>query len=66
MLQEWGESAPQQIYQGSFRLEHDHSWTPLSQVDIKDKELSMINKLYQSAENQTNATLTEYMCIDNS
>lgn len=63
-LQEWGESSPRQVYKGSFRLEHDHSWTPLSEVHTKDKELATIDKLYRSSENSTNATLTEYMSID--
>ncbi|XP_001603144.2 uncharacterized protein C1orf50 homolog [Nasonia vitripennis] len=62
--EEWGESAPQQMYKGSFRLEHDHSWTPLSKVNIRDEELAILNKLYQSAENSTNASLNEYMSID--
>ncbi|XP_058808581.1 uncharacterized protein C1orf50 homolog [Phymastichus coffea] len=62
--EEWGNSAPQQTYKGSYRLEHDYSWTPLSKIDIKNKDLEILNKLYQSAENSTNPTLIEYMSID--
>ncbi|EFN76746.1 uncharacterized protein C1orf50 homolog [Harpegnathos saltator] len=42
--EEWGNSAPSQSYKGSFRLEHDHSWTPLSQLQRKDDELDIFNK----------------------
>ncbi|KAL0117804.1 hypothetical protein PUN28_008890 [Cardiocondyla obscurior] len=46
--EEWGNSAPSQIYKGSFRLEHDRSWTPLSQLQVKDNELNFLQKLLPS------------------
>lgn len=64
ILQEWGNSAPEQTYKGSFRLEHDCSWTPLSQINNKDEELAMINKIYQSSSILTSNTINDYMSID--
>ncbi|XP_011333878.1 uncharacterized protein C1orf50 homolog isoform X2 [Ooceraea biroi] len=42
--QEWGDSVPSQCYKGSFRLEHDRSWTPLSQLQAKDNGLDIFKK----------------------
>ncbi|XP_014226918.1 uncharacterized protein C1orf50 homolog [Trichogramma pretiosum] len=64
--QEWGESGPKQTYKGSFRLEHDYSWTPVSEVETKDKELALINRLYENNELSSNVSLTEYMSISDS
>ncbi|XP_014218741.1 uncharacterized protein C1orf50 homolog [Copidosoma floridanum] len=64
--QEWGKSAPQQTYKGSFRLEFDHSWTPLSNTHIKDQELAVLNRIYQNNDTSKNVSLTEYMSIDSS
>lgn len=44
-LQEWGDGGPPHAYKGSYRLEHDRSWTPVSRVDEKDDELRMIHKI---------------------
>lgn len=44
-LQEWGAKGPPHIFKGSYRLEHDHSWTPVSRVEEKDDELRLINKI---------------------
>ncbi|KAG7212277.1 hypothetical protein KM043_012605 [Ampulex compressa] len=46
--EEWGSSGPPQSYEGSFRLEQDHSWTPLMEIHTKDNELGMFNKLFAS------------------
>lgn len=62
-FKEWGASAPKQIFKGSFRLEYDFSWTPVSEVENKDRELELINKLYENTEISSNASLTEYMSI---
>lgn len=43
--EEWGDNGPPHIYKGSYRLEHDHSWTPVSKMDDKDNELRMIHKI---------------------
>jgi hypothetical protein len=43
-MQEWGNSMPSQCYKGSFRLEHDRSWTPLSQLQAKNNELDIFKK----------------------
>ncbi|XP_034951258.1 uncharacterized protein C1orf50 homolog [Chelonus insularis] len=42
--EEWGENSPPQIFKGSYRLECDQSWTPVSQIESKDAELSFLNK----------------------
>ncbi|XP_017764577.1 PREDICTED: uncharacterized protein C1orf50 [Eufriesea mexicana] len=38
---EWGKSEFAQTYKGSYRLEHDYSWTSLREIDNKDKEIAM-------------------------
>ncbi|KAK2584114.1 hypothetical protein KPH14_006555 [Odynerus spinipes] len=43
--EEWGTSGPAQTYKGSYRLEHDHSWTPVSNIHAKDNELNIFSKL---------------------
>lgn len=50
--EEWGTSGPAQTYKGSYRLEHDHSWTPISDIRGKDNELNIYSKLLSD-----NATL---------
>ncbi|KAF7987894.1 hypothetical protein HCN44_003757 [Aphidius gifuensis] len=42
--EEWGNNGPSQLYKGSYRLEHDNSWTPLSHIQKKDTELNMFDK----------------------
>ncbi|CAD6208633.1 GSCOCG00010610001-RA-CDS [Cotesia congregata] len=42
--EEWGDGAPLQVYKGSYRLEHDQSWTPVSQIKAKDAELNVFDK----------------------
>ncbi|XP_012270712.1 uncharacterized protein C1orf50 homolog [Orussus abietinus] len=51
--EEWGNFVTSQVYKGSFRLEHDHSWTPLNNIKNKDDEQSMFDKLLKS--NDTSA-----------
>ncbi|XP_018378165.1 PREDICTED: uncharacterized protein C1orf50 homolog isoform X2 [Trachymyrmex cornetzi] len=46
--EEWGSSAPSHNYMGSFRLEQDRSWTPLSQLQVKNDELKLIGKFLPS------------------
>ncbi|XP_020277899.1 uncharacterized protein C1orf50 homolog [Pseudomyrmex gracilis] len=43
--EEWGDSGMLQSYKGSFRLENDRSWTPLSQIKEKDNDLNLLKKL---------------------
>ncbi|XP_047351106.1 uncharacterized protein C1orf50 homolog isoform X1 [Vespa velutina] len=43
--EEWGSSGPSQTYKGSYRLEQDHSWTPISDINTKDNELNLFSKL---------------------
>lgn len=48
--EEWGNSGPSQTYKGSYRLEQDHSWTPISDVHTKDNELNLFSKLLSNNE----------------
>ncbi|XP_011172108.1 uncharacterized protein C1orf50 homolog isoform X2 [Solenopsis invicta] len=54
--EEWGSCAPSQNYKGSFRLEQDRSWTPLSQLQVKNDELNLLQKFLPS-NTSTNALL---------
>ncbi|XP_029050751.1 uncharacterized protein C1orf50 homolog isoform X1 [Osmia bicornis bicornis] len=46
--EEWGSSGPSQIYKGAYRLEQDHTWTPLHLTDKKNRELAMLAKLFST------------------
>ncbi len=41
---DWGRSCPHQ-HMGSYRLEYDHSWTPLEEVERRSKDIDAINKV---------------------
>lgn len=43
-LKEWGPSCPHPFV-GAFKLQHDMSWTPLDEVEKKDAELAIMDKL---------------------
>ncbi|XP_071639328.1 uncharacterized protein C1orf50 homolog [Temnothorax longispinosus] len=58
--EEWGSSAPSQNYKGSFRLEQDRSWTPLSQLQTKNDELNLIENFLPS-DTTTNTFLQSVM-----
>lgn len=38
---------------GSYRLEYDHSWTPVEKIEQKDAENVLINKLLSTNDNST-------------
>lgn len=48
--EEW--SSPHK-HLGSYRLEHDHSWTPLENVEQKNAENILVNKILSTTENPT-------------
>ncbi|XP_069171493.1 uncharacterized protein C1orf50 homolog isoform X5 [Procambarus clarkii] len=41
---EWGSTCPHE-YLGSYRLEHDHSWTPENKMEARSNDQKMIDKL---------------------
>ncbi|XP_030078399.1 uncharacterized protein C1orf50 homolog [Microcaecilia unicolor] len=41
---EWGPSCPHQFL-GSYKLQHDMSWTPYDSVEKRDQEISIIDKV---------------------
>lgn len=41
------------IFLGSFRLEYDHSWTPLENIEKKNAEQILINKILSTNDNPT-------------
>ncbi|GFO32831.1 hypothetical protein PoB_005933600 [Plakobranchus ocellatus] len=45
--QEWGSSCPHHFL-GAYRLEYDQSWTPVSDVGKRDKELALLDKIFQA------------------
>lgn len=64
LKKEWGNSAPSQSYIGSFRLEHDQSWTPVSKLQAKDNELNLFKKLL-SSKKVTNTILQDVIVNTN-
>lgn len=63
-FQEWGLSAPEQEYQGAFRLEHDMSWTPSERMDQRAHELAQLNGLL--AADAHGASLNKALMMDTS
>ncbi|XP_028524459.2 uncharacterized protein C1orf50 homolog isoform X2 [Apis cerana] len=55
--EEWGNSGPIQIYKGSYRLEHDRSWTSLEEIDKKNKEITMLANLWSNISTPTYKSL---------
>lgn len=43
-LQEWGASCPH-TFMGAFKLQHDMSWTPIDEVEKRDSEIAIMDKL---------------------
>lgn len=44
LLKEWGPSCPH-AFTGAFKLQHDMSWTPAEQVEKRDAEIAIMDKL---------------------
>ena len=47
--QEWGSSCPHHFL-GAYRLEYDQSWTPITEVDKRDEELALLDKIYATTQ----------------
>jgi len=45
--EEWGASCPH-LFLGAYRLEYDQSWTEIKDVEKKDAELAVIDKVYNA------------------
>lgn len=43
-LQEWGTSCPH-AFLGAYKLQHDMSWTPSENIERRDAEIGIIDKL---------------------
>lgn len=43
-LKEWGLSCPHPFV-GAFKLQHDMSWTPVDEVEKRDADIAIIDKL---------------------
>ena len=48
LLQEWGGCGPTHQFLGSYRLEHDRSWTPADLVERRSKDIAAIDRVIQS------------------
>ncbi|KAG9260264.1 hypothetical protein AMEX_G26498 [Astyanax mexicanus] len=44
---EWGSSCPHKFL-GAYKLQHDMSWTPVEEVEKRDAEISIMDKLLNS------------------
>ncbi|KAK0057202.1 hypothetical protein Bpfe_013295 [Biomphalaria pfeifferi] len=55
--QEWGTSCPH-TFLGAFRLEFDQSWTPISDIQRKDEDLAIVDKIYNAQLAITTGPLT--------
>ncbi|KAK3927431.1 hypothetical protein KUF71_015716 [Frankliniella fusca] len=56
---EWGGSAPPQEYLGSFRLEHDMSWTPADRLEQRSHELAQLTSLLDGRDNVNRALMMD-------
>lgn len=45
--EEWGRSCPH-AFLGGFRLEHDHSWTKLEEVEKRSEEIALMDRIYNA------------------
>ena len=46
VLQEWGAACPPFV--AGYRLEHDQSWTPVANVEERNTENEMIDKILRA------------------
>ena len=46
LFQEWGATCPP--YVAGYRLEHDHSWTPVGNMEEKNTANEMIDKILRA------------------
>ena len=44
---DWGSSCPH-VFVGSYRLEHDHSWTEADRIDDRSKDINAIDRTIHS------------------
>jgi len=42
---DWGANKSPHKFMGSYRLEYDHSWTPLEEVERRSKDIDAINQV---------------------
>ncbi|XP_017881449.1 uncharacterized protein C1orf50 homolog [Ceratina calcarata] len=61
--EEWGDSSP--TYKGSYRLEHDRSWTSLKETKEKDKDLAMLAKIWSNIPNSELKSIDLNLTNDN-
>lgn len=61
--EEWGDSGP--AYKGSYRLEHDRSWTSLNEIEKKDKDLAMLAKIWSNIPNSELKSIDLNLTNDN-
>ena len=45
-MQEWGKDCPEFV--ASYKLEHDHTWTPMANVEAKEDENAIIDKILKN------------------
>ena len=46
--QEWGTCGPVHRFLGSYRLEHDRSWTQADLIERRSKDIAAIDRVIQS------------------
>merc|ERR1712238_533339 len=44
--EEWGKDCPEFV--ASYKLEHDHTWTPMADVEAKEDENAIIDKILKN------------------
>lgn len=47
-IQEWGTSGPVHHFLGSYRLEHDRSWTPADLIKKRSHDIAAIDRVMRS------------------
>ena len=45
-FQEWGKDCPEFV--ASYKLEHDHTWTPMANVEAKEDENAIIDNILKN------------------
>ncbi|CAL1535464.1 unnamed protein product [Lymnaea stagnalis] len=55
--QEWGSACPHNFL-GAYRLEYDQSWTPITEIENRDQENALIDKIFTTQQAITSSSST--------
>ncbi|GCB70953.1 uncharacterized protein C1orf50 homolog isoform X1 [Scyliorhinus torazame] len=60
---DWGQSCPHDFL-GAYKLQHDMSWTPYQDIERRDSEISLIDKLLTQQQTLPQSTAPNFRGLD--